>query len=49
MSTAKKIIFGGFALIGGYLVLVNWQGFTRDTNAGGTFSVNVIKALQGRK
>jgi hypothetical protein len=48
MSTAKKIIFGGFALIGGYLVLVNWNGFTRDINAGGKSSVNVIKAFQGR-
>jgi hypothetical protein len=48
MSTAKKIIFGGFALIGGYLVLTHFTGASRVTNSAGNFAVNVTKALQGR-
>lgn len=44
----KKVLFWAAVLIGGYLVLENYKGFSSDLSTAGTGSVNVIKALQGR-
>lgn len=44
----KRVLFWGACLIGGYLVLVNYKGFTSDTSTAGAASVNLVKAFQGR-
>ncbi len=44
----KKPLLYVALLIGGYLVLINYKGFTSDLNSAGTGSVNLVKALQGR-
>jgi hypothetical protein len=44
----KKILFWGGVLIGGYVVFTHASGAARVTNATGSNSVNLIKALQGR-
>jgi hypothetical protein len=44
----RKALFYGAALIGGYLVLVNFKGFTSDITSAGAGSVNLVKAFQGR-
>lgn len=45
---ARKIVGGGILLIGAYLVLTNFNGAVRDTNAGANGSIGIIKAFQGR-
>lgn len=44
----RKFLYYGTLLIGGYLVLVNWRGFTQDLTSAGSGSVNLVKAFQGR-
>lgn len=44
----KKILFYGAGLIGLYLVVVNFTGFTSDVNATATGSSTLVKAFQGR-
>lgn len=44
----RKALFWSAVLIGGYLVLVNFQGFTSDVSTAGTSSVNLVRAFQGR-
>ncbi len=44
----RKALLWGALLIGGYLVLVNFTGFTSDVSTAGTGAVNLVKAFQGR-
>ena len=44
----KKVLFWGVGLIGGYLILKNYKGFTSDFNAASQGGVNLVKSLQGR-
>lgn len=47
-GTLRSGLLWGAALIAGYLVLVNYKGFTSDVSTTGSSSVNLIKAFQGR-
>ena len=47
-GTMRSALMWGAGLIAGYLILVNYKGFTSDVSTAGTGSVNVIKAFQGR-
>lgn len=47
-ATFKKALGGVGLLIAGYLILVNYKGFTSDFGAVTTGSTNVIGKLQGR-
>lgn len=47
-STLKKALAGTGFLIAGYLILVNFTGFTKDVGAVSTASTSVIGKLQGR-
>lgn len=44
----KKVLFYSAALIGGYLVLVNYTGFSKDVTASSQGATSVIKGFQGR-
>lgn len=44
----RKFLVYGAGLIGLYLVVVNFGGFVRDTNAASNGGVGIIKAFQGR-
>lgn len=44
----RKVLFWGAILIGGYLVVQHATGASRDLNAAGRGSVNLVKAFQGR-
>ena len=44
----KKVLFWGVGLIGAYLILTNYKGFTSDLNAAGNGSINLVRAFQGR-
>lgn len=48
MGTAKKIVTGGFVLIGVYLAVYYWTGFSRDTAAATTGGATLVRAFQGR-
>lgn len=45
---ARKVLIYGAGLIGAYLILTHYTGFSRDVSAAGGGSVNLIKAFQGR-
>lgn len=47
-GNVKRILVGSGVLIGLYLVLVNYTGFSKDVNSVGTASTSVVGALQGR-
>lgn len=47
-GTVKKVLVGSGILIGLYLVLINYTGFSSDVNSVSTGSVGVVKSLQGR-
>lgn len=47
-TTVRKVLVGAGVLIGLYLALVNFTGFSSDVNSVSTGSVGVVKSLQGR-
>lgn len=47
-GTLRKAIVVGLGLIGLYLVLDKYTGFSKDTRATGSFGRSIIKSLQGR-
>jgi hypothetical protein len=44
----RKVLWWGTGLIGLYLVLVNYTGFSKDEAAAASGSTSLIKAFQGR-
>jgi hypothetical protein len=44
----KRVLFWGAVLIGGYIAVKNYKGFTADLNAGTKGASNIAKTLQGR-
>jgi hypothetical protein len=44
----KKILFYSAGLIGLYLVVVNFTGFSSDVNATATGGSSLVRAFQGR-
>lgn len=44
----KKILFYSAGLIGLYLVVVNFNGFSSDVNATATGGSSLVKSFQGR-
>lgn len=47
-STGRKVVTVSAGLIALYLILINFNGATSDTNAASTGSVSLVKAFQGR-
>lgn len=47
-GTARKAIVVSLGLIGLYLVLDHYTGFSRDFKATGSVGKSLIRALQGR-
>lgn len=47
-GTVRKVLVGSGVLIGLYLALVHFTGFSSDVNSVSTGSVGVVQALQGR-
>jgi hypothetical protein len=47
-GTLKKGLLWGAGLIGLYLAVNYYTGFSKDLSTAGTGSVNLIKAFQGR-
>lgn len=44
----RKALLYATGLIGAYLILVHYKGFSSDTSTAGNASVNLVKAFQGR-
>ena len=46
-ATKEFLVLAG-TLVGAYLVLIHYTGFSRDVSAVSSGSVNILKTLQGR-
>jgi hypothetical protein len=44
----KRVLFWGAVLIGGYIAVKNYKGFTADLNSATQCAGNIAKTLQGR-